>query len=141
MNATKEIILAAGAINTPQLLMLSGLGPSSHLPIKTILNLPAVGQNLSDHPQLPNIYGVARPEYDVIDIVVRNATLLAALLEEWQEKRQGRLTDGGTHFLGWFRIPEDDPLWRQAGCDSRERLEDPSAGPTSPHIELIFPVS
>jgi len=48
-----EIILAAGAVATPQLLMLSGIGPSDHLKehgIPTVKNSPGVGQNLRDHP-------------------------------------------------------------------------------------------
>lgn len=49
--ASKEVILSAGAINTPQLLMLSGIGPKNHLNqfgIETVANL-AVGYNLMDH--------------------------------------------------------------------------------------------
>lgn len=49
--ATREIILSAGAINSPQLLMISGVGPRKHLSgknIQTIINLP-VGHNLQDH--------------------------------------------------------------------------------------------
>jgi len=52
VSAQKEIILSAGAINTPQLLMLSGIGPCSHLESKGIscrYNLPSVGKNLQDH--------------------------------------------------------------------------------------------
>ena len=48
----KEIIACGGAINTPQLLMLSGLGPSTHLErlgIDVVTDLPGVGQNLQDH--------------------------------------------------------------------------------------------
>lgn len=52
ISARKEVILAAGAIGSPQLLMLSGIGPSNHLHnlgIPVALNLPGVGQNLQDH--------------------------------------------------------------------------------------------
>ena len=50
--SSKEIILSCGAINTPKLLMLSGIGPANHLKendIVPIVNLPGVGKNLQDH--------------------------------------------------------------------------------------------
>ncbi|XP_063618574.1 ecdysone oxidase-like [Cydia splendana] len=56
--ANHEVILSAGAINTPQLLMLSGIGPRNHLKSKgitSLINLPAVGQNLQDHIYIPII--------------------------------------------------------------------------------------
>ena len=52
VTATKEIILCAGAINSPQILMLSGIGPASDLKalgIQVQCDLPGVGQNLMDH--------------------------------------------------------------------------------------------
>ena len=60
-----EIILAAGAIASPQLLMLSGLGPADHLGshgIAVIADLPGVGQGLKDHIQLAIRYACRRPE-------------------------------------------------------------------------------
>ena len=50
--ASREVILAGGAINSPQLLMLSGIGPADHLRglgIDVTLDTPGVGQNLQDH--------------------------------------------------------------------------------------------
>ena len=52
IRANNEVILSAGAIESPKLLMLSGIGPPAHLSkvgIKPIHNLPGVGQNLQDH--------------------------------------------------------------------------------------------
>ena len=50
--ATREVILAGGAINSPQLLMLSGIGDADHLKshgIETVAHIPDVGRNLQDH--------------------------------------------------------------------------------------------
>ena len=55
VEAEREIILSGGAINSPQLLMLSGIGPADHLRshgIKTVINLSGVGQNLQDHASI-----------------------------------------------------------------------------------------
>ncbi|XP_026733255.1 glucose dehydrogenase [FAD, quinone]-like isoform X2 [Trichoplusia ni] len=53
VNAKQEVILSAGTMNSPQLLMLSGIGPKDHLKekgIDVILHSPNVGNNLHDHP-------------------------------------------------------------------------------------------
>lgn len=52
VQANREVILSAGGINTPKLLMLSGIGPEAHLRshgIRTVVNAPEVGQNFQDH--------------------------------------------------------------------------------------------
>ena len=57
--AEREIILCAGAIGSPQLLMLSGIGPAKHLrslDIPVLCDLPGVGANLQDHPAVPVAY-------------------------------------------------------------------------------------
>ena len=57
-----EVILSAGAIGSPHLLMLSGVGPSAQLAqhgIATVLDRPGVGGNLQDHLQLRTIYKVS----------------------------------------------------------------------------------
>ncbi len=56
--AEREIILAAGSLVTPQLLMLSGIGAADHLKLHGLSchsNLPGVGENLIDHPEVPII--------------------------------------------------------------------------------------
>lgn len=66
--AEKEIILSAGALNSPRLLMLSGIGPAEHLRkhgITVVSDLPGVGQNLQDHIEISLIYELTGPHsYD-----------------------------------------------------------------------------
>ncbi|MBL0174609.1 MAG: FAD-dependent oxidoreductase [Ignavibacteria bacterium] len=57
--AAREIVVSAGAFLSPKLLLLSGIGPASHLQqhgIAVAVDLPGVGRNLQDHMQLPVIY-------------------------------------------------------------------------------------
>lgn len=59
-----EVVLCAGALNSPHLLMLSGIGPGSHLGehgIATLVDLPGVGQDLQDHPIAMGIWKSAQP--------------------------------------------------------------------------------
>jgi choline dehydrogenase len=60
-----DIVLSSGALVTPKILMLSGLGPAAHLQqhgIDTLVDLPGVGQNLIDHPEVP-VISVANGPY------------------------------------------------------------------------------
>jgi len=64
LRCRKEVILSGGTINSPQLLMLSGIGDAEHLQslgIPIINNLPGVGQNLIDHPAFPYARQVSMP--------------------------------------------------------------------------------
>ena len=63
--ADREVIVAAGSLVTPQLLMLSGIGSADHLKshhIQCIADLPGVGENLIDHPEVP-ITAIANGPY------------------------------------------------------------------------------
>jgi choline dehydrogenase len=60
----REVILCGGAINSPQIMLLSGIGPGDHLRrhgIPIVADLPGVGQNLQDHPVVGVAYECKRP--------------------------------------------------------------------------------
>jgi choline dehydrogenase len=64
VRADREVILAGGAINSPQLLMLSGIGPADHLRavgIEPVVDLPGVGANLQDHASISSRYECTKP--------------------------------------------------------------------------------
>jgi choline dehydrogenase len=64
VEALQEVILSAGAVGSPQLLMLSGVGPASHLRehgIPIVADLPGVGRNLNDHPDFVLKYRCLQP--------------------------------------------------------------------------------
>jgi choline dehydrogenase-like flavoprotein len=60
----RETILTAGAYRTPQILMLSGIGPRDTLQkhgIEVVLDQPSVGKNLRDHPLIPTFWQIKNP--------------------------------------------------------------------------------
>ncbi len=64
ITARREVILCGGAYNSPQLLMLSGIGPAAHLRdkgIDVVHDLPGVGRNLSEHPRVPVQFALTKP--------------------------------------------------------------------------------
>ena len=65
LRAEREVILCGGAYNSPQLLMLSGVGPAEHLAmreVEVLLDQPAVGENLSDHAASYEVWTTPEPE-------------------------------------------------------------------------------
>ncbi|MBV8187169.1 MAG: choline dehydrogenase [Alphaproteobacteria bacterium] len=81
---SREIILAGGAVNSPQLLMLSGIGPADHLKqagVKPLHDLPGVGGNLQDHLDAAVLqFCKTRDTYD-------RANKLASLYKYWRHKK------------------------------------------------------
>ncbi|THG97950.1 hypothetical protein EW026_g4147 [Hermanssonia centrifuga] len=123
--------MAAGAIGTPQILQLSGIGNSdvlSGLGIEPILDLPDVGQNLQDHPMAVAYYQVNSTKG--WDDVTRNSTIFGEYLDEWESSRQGLFVDSPANVLAFMRLPEDAPIF--------EDYEDPSPDQCFAHTELIF---
>lgn len=64
VRARREVLLCGGAYGSPQMLMLSGIGPGAHLQelgIAVVADAPAVGENLIEHPRLPLQFNTRRP--------------------------------------------------------------------------------
>jgi choline dehydrogenase len=88
-HAAREIIVCGGAINSPQLLMLSGIGPEAHLAdlgIPVVEALPGVGQSLQDHYSAP-IKLKCRLPVTVNDVMLSNVKKLKAGLEYYMFHR------------------------------------------------------
>ncbi|THU97770.1 alcohol oxidase [Dendrothele bispora CBS 962.96] len=132
VTATKEVILSAGTIASPQILLNSGIGDSeslSELGISPLLHLPSVGQNLTEQALLAYIWVVNST--DPRDFAGPNATALTAeYLEQWKETRTGPLVNGGLTTNCFLRLPDNASIF--------ESFEDPSAGPNTARIEVVF---
>ncbi|KAF2772878.1 FAD-linked reductase [Teratosphaeria nubilosa] len=97
ITATREVIVAAGAIHSPQLLMLSGIGPSSTLQAQQIpvnVDLPGVGQNLQDHGQVWCYYPFYNASYENPTMLNDNGTFEADAWIDYWANRTGPLTSG-----------------------------------------------
>jgi choline dehydrogenase len=89
--AAREVILCGGAINSPHLLLLSGVGPAADLRalgVDVVLDLPGVGQNLQDHLGTFVRYEITRP----ISLYGATPEQLAAAQAQYVSTRQGALT-------------------------------------------------
>jgi len=95
----REVLLSAGSIGSPQLLLLSGIGPADELTEAGVAvrhDLPGVGKNLQDHPFLPvnfevhdseTLYGADKPQH----------------LAEWVLRRSGKLTSSVAEICAFVR--------------------------------------
>jgi choline dehydrogenase-like flavoprotein len=104
IRARKEVILSAGAYGSPQLLMLSGIGPKAHLQqhgIAVLHDLPGVGQNLQDHVNSSLSYRTPRWK-DTVGISVRGVWELIKAVFEWRKERKGWVTTPGVESNGFI---------------------------------------
>ena len=108
VHARREVILSGGAINSPQLLMLSGIGPASLLSevgVESRVDLAGVGSNLQDHPVIPLIWRT-RGTTDVAEM-----SNLKNLLQ-WKARGSGPLSsnigEGGMFFSTREGLPASD---------------------------------
>ncbi|KAF8894423.1 pyranose dehydrogenase [Infundibulicybe gibba] len=132
LRAKKEILLSAGTVGTPHILLNSGIGDAkelTHIGIKPILNLSDVGKNLQDHPRLVSNW-FAKPSNSTSDIINRDSGVLNERLRQWNDTRTGPLVDTYVSHLAFLRLPENTTIFRQ--------IPDPAAGKFTAHYELGF---
>ena len=104
-HALQEVIICGGAINSPQLLLLSGIGQADHLAefdIPPVMNLPGVGQNLMDHIQVPLAFHCREP----VSLVGKDSPTQVKL---YQEEKMGLLTSNLGEAGGFVRLKPDAP--------------------------------
>ncbi|KAJ7693579.1 pyranose dehydrogenase [Mycena rosella] len=129
--AQKEIILSAGAVGTPNVLMHSGIGDQNILGsvgVPTVLHLPSVGRNVSDQPFFLASWSVNFNE--TIDSVTQNATRFNEAFAQWNKTHTGPFTNYLITHVAWLRLDPDSSIF--------DNQTDPAAGPHSPHIELFL---
>jgi choline dehydrogenase len=94
--AEREVVLSGGTYNSPQLLQLSGIGPANHLRslgITVVQDLPGVGENLNEHPNLLNIYR-ANGQHGFSRHLRLDKAVLSVL--RWALRGEGPFTTAGT---------------------------------------------
>lgn len=106
IKAKKEVIVSAGSFKSPQLLMLSGIGPKATLDefdIPVISALEGVGQNMWDHVMFGPSYHVNFP---TLDKTLHDPVALADALVDYSLNAKGPLSSNVVEFLGWEKLPE-----------------------------------
>ena len=104
VRADSEVILSGGVINTPQLLLLSGIGPAEQLRrhgIDVIVDLPGVGENLHDHTMVPLVWGTEHST-DLLELAT------AENLAMWQHGDGGPFTSNGSEVGAFLSLSGGD---------------------------------
>jgi choline dehydrogenase len=108
INARKEVILSAGALQSPQLLMVSGVGPANTLGkynIPVVADRPGVGQVMQDHV----FFGpIQRVNVQTLTRVANDFPYVGTeIADDYLLKQQGPMMNPGNESLGWEKIPRD----------------------------------
>ncbi|GAA5169851.1 MULTISPECIES: GMC family oxidoreductase [Halomonadaceae] len=106
--ASREVILSAGAIGSPQLLQLSGIGPAGLLAehdISVVAELPGVGENLQDHLQIRSVYKVTGAK--TLNTMANSLMGKAKIGLEYALKRSGPMSMAPSQLCAFTRSSED----------------------------------
>ena len=119
------MILCGGAFNSPQLLMLSGIGPGEHLRsrgVDVVKDLPGVGQNLQDH--LDYIYAAKTRDTDVLGLGLVGAYKLMRHIRDWRRDGSGLVASPGAEAGAFLKVRPGPRPARPANCISWAALVD-----------------
>jgi choline dehydrogenase-like flavoprotein len=108
--ARKGVILCAGAFGSPQIMMLSGIGPADHLKshgIDVVLDKPAVGSELQDH--IDYVSGWKTTSNVPIGGTLKGTLRMAAAMVEHRRKRTGAMTTCYAEAGGFWSVMDDSP--------------------------------
>lgn len=106
LSATKEVIISAGAFQSPQLLMVSGVGPTDILnehEIDIVAELPGVGQNMWDHPFFAPSY---RVQVSTLTQFANDLMYAAGKVVSGILMKTGPITNPVSDYLAWEKIPQ-----------------------------------
>lgn len=104
LSATKEVILTAGVFGSPQLLMVSGIGPAATLQqykIPVVADRPGVGQNMQDHIYFGASSRVNAPTFSSFS----DPLFAAEAAKEFNDNAAGIFTNPTTDVLAWEKVP------------------------------------
>jgi choline dehydrogenase-like flavoprotein len=108
--AKRGVILSAGAFNSPQILMLSGIGPAEHLRaqgIEVVMDKPAVGSDLQDH--VDYVSGWETTSDVPIGSSLKGTLRMAGAIVEHRRKRTGAMTTPYAESGGFWTVMPDSP--------------------------------
>ncbi|WP_321935712.1 GMC family oxidoreductase [Paraburkholderia sp. J8-2] len=109
LTARREVVLSAGSIGTPQLLMASGIGPAAHLRelgIDVVRDAPAVGQNLQEHADVLLVQRNV-PSRDLLGVSLRGGLRMWQEFRRYRRERSGMLTSNVAEAGGFFKSRPD----------------------------------
>ncbi len=109
VRARREVVLSSGAFGSPQILMVSGVGPGDHLSelgIAPVLDVPGVGQNLQDHISALLIYR-SPGNYDTLGFSPAGIGRLIKSMWEWRRRRRGILTSCAAESGVYYKTDPD----------------------------------
>ncbi|NVE95126.1 GMC family oxidoreductase [Altererythrobacter lutimaris] len=110
VSACKGVILSAGAFNSPQILMLSGIGPAEHLRehgVDVVLDKPAVGSDLQDH--IDYVSGWETESKEPIGDSLSGTWKMVKGIVEHRRKRTGIMTTPYAESGGFWTVMPDSP--------------------------------